>query len=198
MAMAKKTAPWQSDALDAVRCLKSGGVLLHATDTVWGLAASAKDGEAIRRVNRMKGRPEDQPMIVLVASDGDMERLLPNLPDAAWELIESSDRPVTVLGEPGAQHGLDESLIGSDGRVAVRWVQNDPYTEFVIRGAGRLASTSANLNGVSTPRKFADIPECLRSEAGHIASHRREESASAQPSMMVAFDAEGRFELLRG
>lgn len=196
--MAKKTAPWQSDALEAVRCLKSGGVLLHATDTVWGLAASAKDGEAIRRVNRMKGRPENQPLIVLVASDGDMERLLPDLPDAAWELIESSDRPITVLAQPGKQHGLDEALIGPDGRLAVRWIRNDPYTEFVIRGAGRLASTSANLNGAATPEKFADIPESLLSEADHIASHRREESAPAQPSMMVAFDAEGRFEMLRG
>lgn len=196
--MAKKTAPWQSDALEAVRALKNGGVLLHATDTVWGLAASAKDGEAIRRVNRLKGRPEDQPLIVLVASDGDMERLLPNLPDAAWELIESSDRPVTVLAEPGKQHGLDEALIGPDGRVAVRWVRNDPYTEFVIRGAGRLASTSANLNGDNTPEKFTDIPESLRSGADHIASYRRSESGAALPSMMVAFDVEGRFELLRG
>lgn len=196
--MVKKTAPWQSDALEAVRALKNGGVLLHATDTVWGLAASAKDGEAIRRVNRLKGRPEDQPLIVLVASDGDMERLLPNLPDAAWELIESSDRPVTVLAEPGKQHGLDEALIGPDGRVAVRWVRNDPYTEFVIRGAGRLASSSANLNGDTTPEKFTDIQESLRSGADHVATHRREESASALPSMMVAFDAEGRFELLRG
>lgn len=196
--MAKKTAPWQSDALEAVRALKNGGVLLHATDTVWGLAASAKDGEAIRRVNRLKGRPEDQPLIVLVASDGDMERLLPNLPDAAWELIESSDRPITVLAEPGNQHGLDEALIGPDGRVAVRWVRNDPYTEFVIRGAGRLASTSANLNGDTTPEKFTDIQESLRSGADYIASHRRSESGAALPSMMVAFDAEGRFELLRG
>lgn len=195
--MAKKTAPWQPDALEAVRCLKSGGVMLHATDTVWGLAASAKDGEAIRRVNRIKGRPEDQPLIVLVASDGDMERLLPGLPDAAWDLIESSDRPVTVLAEPGTQHGLDESLIGPDGRVAVRWVRNDPYTEFVIRGAGRLASTSANFNGAPTPGKFAEIPESLRSAVDHVASHRREELSAAPPSMMVAFDAEGRFEMLR-
>lgn len=196
--MAKKTAPWQSDALEAVRTLKSGGMLLHPSDTVWGLAASAKDGEAIRRVNRLKGRPENQPLIVLVASDGDMERLLPNLPDEAWELIESSDRPVTVLAEPGKQHGLDEALIGPDGRIAVRWVRNDPFTEFVIRGAGRLASTSANLNGFPTPEKFTDIPESLRLEADYIPLHRREETVSTQPSMMVAFDAAGRFELLRG
>ena len=196
--MAKKTAPWQPDALESVRCLKSGGVLLHPTDTVWGLAASAKDGEAIRRLNRLKGRPDDQPLIVLVASDGDMERLLPNLPEAAWELIESSDRPVTVLAEPGKQHGLNEALIGPDGRVAVRWVRSDAYTEFVIRGAGRLASTSANLNGAATPEKFEDIPNELLSKVDHIASHRRGESSPTLPSMMVAFDAEGRFELLRG
>lgn len=197
--MARKQTPaWQEDARQAAAAIKAGQILLHPTDTVWGLAADPRNDEAVRAMNRLKGRPEATPVLLLVADDGELERVLPNLPEGAWSLIESSDRPVTLVAAGPANHRFSAVCQGPDGRLAVRWVQDDPYTAYVIRGCGGvLASTSANLHGDATPAKLEDVADAIRSGVGHVANHRRHESLSAPPSMMVGFDAAGRFEMIR-
>ncbi|HHZ95346.1 MAG TPA: translation factor Sua5, partial [Flavobacteriales bacterium] len=42
--------PWRDDALEAVRTLRSGGVIVHATDTVWGIACDATNEEAVAKL----------------------------------------------------------------------------------------------------------------------------------------------------
>ena len=195
----KSTTPaWRADALDAVTCIKSGRVLLHPTDTVWGLAADPFNEDAVRSLNKMKRRKENQPILVLVADEGELDRLLPNLPEGAWSLLENSNRPITFLSETKSTKPWSSACLGENRRMAVRWVQQDAYTAFVIRGAGgALASTSANLHGGPTPTSLREVPRLVRESAGHVSTHRREEVLSGRPSMMVAFDEQGRFELLR-
>ena len=197
--MARKQVPaWQEDARQAAAAIKGGQILLHPTDTVWGLAADPKNDEAIRVMNRLKGRPEETPVLLLVADDGALERVLPHLPEGAWSLIESSDRPVTLVAAGAPNHQFSSVCQGPDGRLAVRWVKDDPYTAYVIRGCGGvMASTSANLHGQATPARLSEVDQSIRSGVGHVANHRREGSLSAQPSMMVGFDAAGRFEMIR-
>lgn len=197
--MARKQVPaWQEDARQAAAAIKAGQILLHPTDTVWGLAADPKNDEAVRAMNRLKGRPEETPVLLLVADDGALERVLPHLPEGAWSLIESTDRPVTLVAAGVPNHRFSSVCQGPDGRLAVRWVQDDPYTAYVIRGCGGvMASTSANLHGQATPARLSEVAQSIRSGVGHVANHRREDSLSAQPSMMVGFDAAGRFEMIR-
>lgn len=197
--MARKQTPdWQEDARKAAAAIKAGQILLHPTDTVWGLAADPKNDAAVRAMNRLKGRPENTPVLLLVADDGELERVLPKLPEGAWSLIESSDRPVTLVAEGATNRGFSVVCQGQDGRLAVRWVQDDPYTAYVIRGCGGvLASTSANLHGEATPARLDGVADAIRSGVGHVANHRREDSLAGRPSMMVGFDKAGRFEMIR-
>ena len=149
-------------------------------------------------MNRLKGRAEETPLLLLVADEGSLDRLLPDLPEGAWSLIETSDRPVTLVGSPKLPHSFPPMCYGSDGRLAVRWVQEDPYTQFVIRGVGGvLASTSANAHGTETPKRMDDLSPAIRAGVGHVADHRRSEVLDGRPSMMVGFDQNGRFSLLR-
>ena len=46
----KRSEAWHDDARQAVRVLRAGGILLHATDTVWGLACDATNDEAVKRL----------------------------------------------------------------------------------------------------------------------------------------------------
>ena len=198
MAKRRPRPDWQADALQAIAALKAGKLLLHPTDTVWGLAAMPTDESALRSMNRLKGRAEETPLLLLVADEGSLDRLLPDLPEGAWSLIETSDRPVTLVGSPKLPHSFPPMCYGSDGRLAVRWVQDDPYTQFVIRGVGGvLASTSANAHGTETPKRMDDLSPAIRAGVGHVADHRRSEVLDGRPSMMVGFDQNGRFSLLR-
>lgn len=87
MSRKKARAPWQEDALKAIACLKNGGVILHATDTVWGLAADATNLAAVERIFEIKARPMNQPMLMLASNSRMVEVIQPHLPEEAWELM---------------------------------------------------------------------------------------------------------------
>ena len=192
----KSSEPWHDDARQAVKVLRQGGILLHATDTVWGLACDATNDDAVKRLNELKSRHPEHPVLVLVADEGHVEELVPHVPEAAWDLMEHTDRPTTVVYPEG--RGVSPLLLGSNCSLAIRCIR-DPYSAYVIRGLGKpMASTSANVTGGPTPKGFRDVPTVLREGVDHVSTHRQQEAAGAgQPSMMVAFDAAGRFSFIR-
>ena len=196
MGRKRREEAWHEDARQAVRVLKQGGVLLHATDTVWGLACDATNDEAVQRMNTIKARHPIHPVLVLVADEGHVEQLVGDVPEAAWDLMELGDCPTTVVYPQGK--GVAAALLGANGSLAVRCIR-EGYSAYVIRGLNRpLASTSANFTGHPTPKGFRDIPEDLKNLVDHVSSHRRDEAGGAGvPSMMVAFDEAGRFTFLR-
>ena len=196
MGRKRREESWHEDARQAVHVLKQGGVLLHATDTVWGLACDATNDEAVQRMNTIKERHPVHPVLVLVADEGHVEQLVGDVPEAAWNLMELGDRPTTVVYPQGK--GVSYALLGADGSLAVRCIRED-YSAYVIRGLNRpLASTSANFTGQSTPRSFQDISNDLKNLVDHVSAHRRDDvGGTGVPSMMVAFDEAGRFTFLR-
>jgi L-threonylcarbamoyladenylate synthase len=196
----KKNKPeWQKDALSMVRALKAGEVILHSTDTVWGLGAIAKDQDAVSRIFKLKQRESQASLIMLVDSPGMLEKFLPNLPDAAWELMEVSDRPLTIIaaGQPEAIASLSPGIVAENGTIAVRLVK-DEYVSFIIQGIGSpLASTSANLSGHPTPESFQQIHPSLTSHVNTVAEYRRNAKPCGVPSMIVKFDEHNRITIIR-
>ena len=92
-----KHEAWFDDAKQAVATLKQGGILLHATDTVWGLACDATSNDAVERLNALKMRHPVHPVLTLMADDGMLQRYVPNIPEVAWQLMDESDRPTTIV-----------------------------------------------------------------------------------------------------
>ena len=97
----KTQEPWHDDARHAVKVLREGGLLLHATDTVWGLACDATNDDAVQRLNLLKSRHPEHPVLVLVADEGHVEELVTEVPDAAWDLMEHANRPTTIVYPSG-------------------------------------------------------------------------------------------------
>ena len=195
MARKKSVKPWRDDALEAVRILKSGGVILHASDTVWGLACDASNSEAVAKLRSLKGRDDGSPILVLASDDGMIQRHIEKVPETAWELYDCADKPTTIVMPFG--RGVDKSILGSGDSLAIRRI-SDPWCEFVIRGLGKpIASSSANLTGKPTPIFFVDIDSSITVGVDFVSSHRKTEVLSSNPSFIVAFDKEGRFNILR-
>ena len=191
----KKSEPWQEDALEAVRNLRAGNIIVHASDTVWGIACDSTNPSAVNRLRKLKNKSEASAILVLVADEGQIERHFENVPDAAWDLFEHSDKPTTVV-LPGGK-GVDNSILGSDGSLGIRLVR-DPWIQFVASGLGHpIASTSANLSGSPTPANFESIESEILDGADFISSHRRFESSGNTSSFIVSFDSSERFKILR-
>lgn len=132
--------------------LKKGGLAAIPTETVYGLAADALNGEAVAKIFAAKGRPMDNPLIVHVAEFEDIERfaLVREIPKAAKKLAKVFwPGPLTIIMKKGGVIP-DEVSAGLD-TVAIR-LPSHPSARAIIKAADTpLAAPSANLSGSPSP-----------------------------------------------
>ena len=132
--------------------LKKGGLAAIPTETVYGLAADALNGEAVAKIFAAKGRPMDNPLIVHVAEFEDIERfaLVREIPEAAKKLAKAFwPGPLTIIMKKGGVIP-DEVSAGLD-TVAIR-LPSHPSARAIIKAADTpLAAPSANLSGSPSP-----------------------------------------------
>lgn len=139
----------EEDIRKAVEVLRKGGVILYPTDTVWGIGCDATNAEAVKRVYEIKQRDDSKALICLVDSDARLQRYVRNVPEVAWQLIdslkESDCRPTTLILD-GAIN-LAPNLIADDGSIGMRITQEPFSKELCYRFQKALVSTSANISG---------------------------------------------------
>ena len=136
----------------AAAILKDGGVVGIPTETVYGLAADALNGEAVAKIFQAKGRPMDNPLIVHVAAFDDIERfrLVREIPDSAKLLAKAFwPGPLTMIMK--RTDVIPSEVSAGLDTVAIRFPSH-PVAQAVIRAADTpLAAPSANLSGSPSP-----------------------------------------------
>lgn len=80
--------PDEKSLASAKQIIASGGLVAFPTETVYGLGANAFDGDAVKTIYEVKGRPQDNPLIVHVHKDYDISRIVCDIPDYAKKLAE--------------------------------------------------------------------------------------------------------------
>lgn len=134
---------------DAVSILKSGGVAVVPTDTVYGLACRFEDDAALDRIFDIKGRPEHKGLIAMIADAGDAELLCEKIPPGAAALMDAFwPGPLTLVLE--ARQNLHTKALVS-GKIGVRLPDHDLLRALIRAVGGPLAVTSANLSGSPSP-----------------------------------------------
>lgn len=87
----------------ADKIIKSGGVVGMPTETVYGLGANAFDTGAVEKIFRIKGRPNDNPLIVHIHKDYDISTLVSDVPDYAAALQKAFlPGPLTMVYKAAA------------------------------------------------------------------------------------------------
>jgi L-threonylcarbamoyladenylate synthase len=140
------SASTPADIVVGAALLRSGGVMVVPTDTVYGLAASVLRPEAVQRVFVMKRRPPDSAVPVLLASAADLPILVHHIPAVAWALIEKFWPGALTLALP-AKSNVDRTITGGGKTVAVR-VPRSPACLQLLQVLGEpIVGTSANRSG---------------------------------------------------
>ena len=184
------------DATEAVKVLRSGGVILYPTDTVWGLGCDATNAQAVKRIYEIKQRAENKSLIILVNSVAMLERYVVNPPEVALQMAELSEKPMTVIYDRG--RSLAEGVASADGSVGVR-VCSDPFCDTLITGLRKpLVSTSANISGNSTPAIFDEISEEVKGAVDYVCLWRQDDRSRSQPSSVIKVSGNGIVKILRG
>ena len=82
----------------AAKLLQQGELVALPTETVYGIAADARNGEAVKKIFEAKGRPQDNPLIIHVPDSSWLERYCENVPPEAYALAESFwPGPLTMI-----------------------------------------------------------------------------------------------------
>ena len=190
----------------ALEVLRNGGIILYPTDTVWGIGCDATDPEAVAKIYALKRR-EDTKSLVLLASDMDMVcRYVKEIPEMAVQLVEVNDKPMTII-YPGAVAGspsdrpsrscLAHNTVAADGTVGIRVPMMDFCLQLVSRFGRPIVSTSANISGEVTPRKFAEISQEVRDAVDHIVDPSLEKGSTGQSSSIIKVGLDYSIEIIR-
>ena len=195
----------EEDIKNAVKVLREGGVILYPTDTVWGIGCDATNAEAVKRVYDIKQRDDSKALICLVDSDARMQRYFRNVPDVAWQLIDSltvtppeessSGKPTTIILD-GAIN-LAPNLIAEDGSLGIRITQEPFSKELCYRFQKALVSTSANISGEPAAQNYCDIDPRIIEAVDYVCWSRRQEHKPHTPSSIIKLKENGEVTIIR-
>jgi L-threonylcarbamoyladenylate synthase len=135
----------QEQVEKGVPILKKGGVVAFPTDTVYGLGASMAIDSAVEKVYRIKRRPRNMPLPLLLADLSQLEEVAISIPASARLLADRFwPGPLTLVLLKSA---AISDIVSSDKTIAVR-IPDHPIPTSLARGIGTaIIGTSANLSG---------------------------------------------------
>ena len=189
----------EEDIRNAVETMRKGGVILYPTDTVWGIGCDATNPEAVKRVYDIKQRDDSKALICLVDSDARLQRYIRNVPDVAWQLIDSLQdidaKPTTLILDEAIN--LAENLIAEDGSIGIR-ITNEPFSkELCYRFQKAIVSTSANISGEPAAQNYCDIDSRILEAVDYVCWSRRQEHKPHTPSCIIKLKANGEVTIIR-
>ncbi len=153
---------------DAVAALRAGQVVLLPTDTVYGLAVDACREAPVRRLFRLKDRPETMPVALLAT---DLDAILDAVPEARGRAAVAARAllpgPYTlVLPNPASRFRW---LCGTTPQaIGIRVPDLPQEAQAVVESLGFVAATSANVHGGADPARLEDVPRAILDGCGAV------------------------------
>ena len=185
----------KSDLQAALETLKAGGLILYPTDTIWGIGCDATNEAAVAKIMELKNRSAEKSMIVLLWNDNQLASYVNEVPDVAYELIEASDRPMTIIYSNAKN--LAKNAIAGDGSIGIRIVNHAFCEQLLQRFRKPIISTSANISGSSSARNYEEIDEKIKKGVDYIVHFGQEDQTEGKPSIILKLDPSGKFEFIR-
>jgi L-threonylcarbamoyladenylate synthase len=183
------------DIKTALEVLKSGGVILYPTDTIWGIGCDATNEKAVERIYKIKKREDSKSMLVLMENPALLERYVTEVPEIAWDLVEIATTPLTVI-YPNAKN-LAKNLVAEDGSIGIRFTKEAFTSQLLQRFRRPLVSTSANISGEKSPAFFDEISDDIKKQVDYIVEFRQNDTTPAQPSSIIKLGVGGQIDIIR-
>jgi L-threonylcarbamoyladenylate synthase len=145
--------------MQAAKCIRSNGLVVFPTETVYGLGCSALSGRAALKVFRAKNRPADNPLIVHIADISDVEKIAYANARALSAMEKLWPGPVTFLLRK--KRAIPKEVTAGSGKVAVRMPSNKIALALITASRVPIAAPSANLSTKPSPTAASHAAEDL-------------------------------------
>ena len=135
----------------AAKTVRSGGIFIYPTDTIYGIGCDASNSEAVKRIFELKRRPQNKPALVLAYNRSMIWDLVSDIPPSAERLMDQFwPGPLTILLR--ARRNIHPFLRSREWTIGVRIPDNRFCLKLLARCRVPIVSTSANLSGALPDR----------------------------------------------
>ncbi|MBK5285669.1 MAG: Sua5/YciO/YrdC/YwlC family protein, partial [Bacteroidia bacterium] len=110
-------------------------------------------------------------------------------------LIEYSENPLTII-YPKAVN-LAPNIPAAEGSIAIRITKDDFCKQLIEGNQKPIVSTSANISGEPTPKKFTEISDEIKNAVDYVVKHRQHDNKPGKPSTIVRMGLKGEIEFIR-
>jgi L-threonylcarbamoyladenylate synthase len=179
----------------ALEVLRSGGIILYPTDTVWGIGCDATNAEAVQKIYNLKQSTDKKSMLVLCKDANMVVRYVDKAPGIAFEVMEMATKPLTLI-LPGAT-GVAENLIPEEGTLGVRVPDHEFCQKLLYKFGKPIVSTSANISGEKTPKKIAEVSKEILEGVDFVVNPRFQGRPTGAPSSIIAFGEDCEIKIIR-
>jgi len=186
---------YSEDLKSALNTLREGGVILYPTDTIWGLGCDATNPAAVEKIFGIKKRSDSKSLIILVNGFGMLERYVKNIPPVAAEILDVSEKPITIIYPEG--RNLAAGICNEDGSVGIRVCDSDFCGELIARFRKPIVSTSANVSDSQSPSVFSEIEEEILRSADYVVKYRQSDYKKNTPSSIIKVEDNGVIKIIR-
>jgi len=183
------------DLRQALNVLIKGGIILYPTDTIWGLGCDATNQDAVEKIFKIKKRRESKSLIILVNGFTMLERYIRHLPEIAGELLEVSEKPLTIIFPEGKN--LAPGVCSDDGSVGIRICNDDFCNKLITRFRKPVISTSANISESPSPSYFSEIDDEIIKSADYVVKYRQTDTNKNTPSSIIKVEDNGVIKIIR-
>ena len=142
----------------ALEILKHGGLVAFPTDTVYGVGALAFDEKAVESIYAAKDRPIEKAIPILIGGPEDLDKVTAEVPPIAAKLAAHFWPGPLTLVIP--KHPNLPVVVSASPTVGVR-VPDHPVARALLRAAGPMAVTSANISGQASPKNAEEVSRQL-------------------------------------
>lgn len=138
--------------------ISRGGVIAFRTDTFYGLGADPFNRDAVRKITQLKGREEQNPILIVISGSDQIRRLIAE-PTADFNTLASLfwPGPLTLIGRAAAE--VPEEITAGTGTVGVRLPDDDNVRALVRACGGVLTATSANPAGKAPAKTAQEVSD---------------------------------------
>nr|WP_275123476.1 L-threonylcarbamoyladenylate synthase [Ancylomarina sp. DW003] len=184
-----------NDIKKALEVLKSGGIILYPTDTIWGIGCDATNAEAVKRVYEIKQREDSKSMLVLMENPNRISSYVDDVPEIALDLLEVTNKPTTIIYS-GAKN-LANNLINSDGSIGIRITDENFTQQLIQRFRKPIVSTSANISGDAPAQNFMEINQDIIDAVDYVVEYRQDDITKAQASSIIKIGSDWGVQIIR-
>ena len=141
---------------ECVEIIKKGGIVAFPTETVYGLGANAMDGKAVKQIFEVKGRPQDNPLIVHIANKKDVEKYAVVKNDIERKIIKKCmPGPISLILEK--RDCISDVTTCGLKTCAIRFPENKTAQKFIKATGLPICAPSANTSKRPSPTRAKDV-----------------------------------------